>query len=41
MDAVEHDAPLLATVQDGLEVPRILDAIEQSAATALPVNLQC
>jgi predicted dehydrogenase len=36
VDAVRNDAPLLATVEDGLKVTRILTAIEESARTGLP-----
>lgn len=40
VDSVRHGAPLLAGVKDGLEVTRILDAIERSAATRQPVDVQ-
>jgi predicted dehydrogenase len=39
VDAVRNDAPLLATVEDGLKVTRILAAIEESAHTGLPVSV--
>ncbi len=38
-DAVLDDAPLLAGVEDGLAVTRVLAAIERSAATGQPVDL--
>lgn len=40
VDAVLTDAPLLATVEDGLRVTRVLSAIEDSARTGQPVDIQ-
>jgi predicted dehydrogenase len=40
VDAVRDDAPLLATVEDGLKVTRILAAIEESARTGMPVGVE-
>jgi len=39
VDAVVHDAPLLAGVEDGLAATRVLAAIERSAASRQPVDL--
>lgn len=39
VDAVVAGAPVLATGEDGIEVTRILCAIEESARTGLPVDL--
>ncbi|WP_284164815.1 Gfo/Idh/MocA family oxidoreductase [Frigidibacter sp. SD6-1] len=39
VDAVLTDAPLLATVEDGLRVTRILSAIEDSASSGRPVDI--
>lgn len=39
VDAVTAGLPLLATVDDGLATTRVLAAIEQSAATRLPVDV--
>ncbi len=39
VDAVMHDAPLLADANDGLRVTRVLAAIEQSATSGQPVDL--
>jgi predicted dehydrogenase len=39
VDAVLHDAPLLAGVEDGLAATRVLAAIERSAASGQPVEL--
>jgi len=38
VDAVLDDTPVLATVEDGLRVTRILAAIEESAITGKPVD---
>jgi predicted dehydrogenase len=38
VDAVLRDAPVLASVEDGLRVTRILAAIEESAKTGQPVD---
>lgn len=39
VDAVVHDAPVLATVDDGLAVTRVLAALEESARIGAPVGL--
>jgi predicted dehydrogenase len=39
VDAVLHDAPLLAGVEDGLAATRVLAAIERSAASGVAVDL--
>lgn len=39
VDAVQGDAPLLADVEDGLRVTRVLAAIEASALSGKPVDL--
>lgn len=39
VDMVLHDAPPLASVEDGLTATRILTAIERSAASGQPVDL--
>lgn len=38
-DAVLHDRPVLATGQDGVEATRIVDAIQRSAESGMPVDL--
>lgn len=40
VDAVQNDEPVLASVEDGLQVTRILAAIEQSAASGQPVEIK-
>lgn len=40
VDAVLTDAPLLATVDDGLRVTRVLSAIEESARSGQPVGVK-
>ncbi len=39
VDAVTQDAPVLADAEDGLEVTRVLTAIEEAAKTGAAVNL--
>jgi predicted dehydrogenase len=40
VDAVLFDAPVLATAEDGLRATRVLSAIEDSARTGQPVDIQ-
>lgn len=40
VDAVLHDQPVLATGEDGLEATRIVDAIQRSADSGQPVDVQ-
>jgi predicted dehydrogenase len=39
VDAVQSGAPLLADVEDGLRVTRVLAAIEASSLTGKPVDI--
>ena len=40
VDSVLNDTPLLATVEDGLQVTRVLSSIEESALTGQPINIR-
>ena len=39
IDAVNGDAPCIATAEDGVELMRIIDAIYESAATGRSVDI--